>query len=302
MNKPSCPVCSSINTTFFCKKEQHVYFSCRNCITLFLYPFPSSEDIHSLYEGDYGYRVDEKTEKRLRNNAKRILKTLHYVHPQGKTLLDIGSGFGFFLEEALRAGFQAMGLEPAKNLFAYSQKKLASAVVNQTYNKYFAENPQKTFDYISLIHVIEHLPHPLETIRKLSKHLNKNGILYIETPNLDSWLFRAEQKNYTFLTPPDHLFLFSKTAFTNMLAAIPSVSVLQISSHSYPEHFMGIAKKMLKKQIAPPSKTIASKSSCPKDQKNLKYLFFDALLSPFFTPLLNIGIYGSILELYIKKK
>jgi len=38
------------------------------------------------------------------------------------------------------------------------------------------------------------------------------------------------------------------------------------------------------------------------NKQNMRFLLFDKLLAPFFTPLLNLGGYGSILELYIKKK
>lgn len=283
----------------FCEKEHYAYFFCKNCTTLFLSPFPASEDINSLYEGDYHYRVDAKTEKRLRYNAKRILKKIQYLHPQGKTLLDIGSGFGFFLEESISAGFQSTGLEPAKNLFKYSTETLKLPVLNTSLHHYFAEHPKISFDFISLIHVIEHLPNPSETIRRISKHLNKNGILYIETPNLDSWLFKAEQTKYTFLTPPDHIFIFSKKSFSNIIENNSLLSITKISSHSYPEHFMGIAKKLIlsntKHQDISP--VIPSKA-----KNSIKYMLFDDFIAPILTPLLNVGIYGGILELYIKKK
>lgn len=307
MNTPACLICHSIGTVFFCKKEHYAYFSCKNCRTLFLSPSPSSEDINSLYEGEYNYRVDHKTEKRLRNNAKRILKTLQYLHPQGKTLLDIGSGFGFFLEESIHAGFSVTGLEPAKNLFKYSTKTLKLPVFNASFHHYFANHPKKSFDFISLIHVIEHLPNPSETIRLISKHLNKNGILYIETPNLDSWLFKTEQTEYTFLTPPDHLFLFSKKSFSNIIKNNSSVSVIKRSSHSYPEHFMGITKKLIcahvgHRDIQPAILNNISPVILSKAKNPIKYMLFDDFIAPILTPLLNVGIYGSVLELYIKKK
>lgn len=40
--------------------------------------------------------------------------------------------------------------------------------------------------------------------------LNKNGILFIETPNLVSYLFNILSQDYDFLDSAQHLWLFSK--------------------------------------------------------------------------------------------
>ena len=40
------------------------------------------------------------------------------------------------------------------------------------------------FDFISFIHVLEHLTDPEETLNNLKNNLNKDGYIYAEVPNL----------------------------------------------------------------------------------------------------------------------
>ncbi|OGK19811.1 hypothetical protein A2866_03695 [Candidatus Roizmanbacteria bacterium RIFCSPHIGHO2_01_FULL_39_8] len=162
-----------------------------------------------------------------------------------------------------------------------------------------------------MIHVIEHIDNPKEMIKKAVSLLSKGGVLYIETPNLDSHLFRAEKYQYTFLTPPDHIWIFSQYSFQKMFEKVKNISVGQISTYSDPVHFMGILKKKLggkgKGFVGKiESKKIAFETSNTQPQKSniphIKYLLFDKLLAPIFTPILNISRYGTILELYVGKK
>lgn len=273
------------------------YFLCQKCQTLFLFPLPKEKIINDYYQNNFRYEAGFLAEKRIRQRAKIILKNLIWLNPNGKTLLDVGSGFGYFLEEAKKNNFKILGLEPSKKLF--SQNILNKNIKNNTFENYFKKNKRK-FDFITLIHVIEHLNNPKQIIQSAIKLLNGNGILYIETPNLNSHLFWTEKENYTFLTPPDHLWIFSKKSLETIIRDISLIKVVRTSTYTYPEHLMGIIKK---KFVILDSRLPANKAkSGTMIKKSIKYNLFDKTLAPFFTPVLNFGGYGSILELYIKKK
>jgi len=169
-------------------------------------------------------------------------------------------------------------------------------------------------------------------IDKAVKLLNTRGILYVETPNLDSHLFNVEKYNYTFLTPPDHIWLFSQKSFRYLFHKISRIQMEKISTYSYPEHFMGIIKNLINQnrsadirknqmldnsdksdrsdlsglsdasgiRLSPTFRSFPNYSEMTL--KNAKYYLFDRLLSPLLTPFLNLGNNGSILELYIRKK
>lgn len=303
----TCPICTNKKTEFFHTVNHFSYYRCNNCTTLSLYPQPSKKDIDEYYKKNFVYSAGEANESQIRRRAKKVLHKLKGMNPSGRTLLDIGSGYGFFLDEAKKSNLDIIGIEPSKELYKNSIKFTR----NITFEDFNRENKNKKYDFISLIHVIEHVDNPREMLQKASFLLTKGGILYIETPNLNSHLFHEEKYQYTFLTPPDHIWIFSFKSFEYLLREGNGIEVIQKTTYSQPEHFMGILKKKLevrseKLEAKNESKKMPFKSSNiqppTSNISRLKYLVFDRFLSPLLTPLLNIGGYGSILEVYIKKK
>ena len=103
----------------------------------------------------------------------------------------------------------------------------------------------------------------------------------------------------------------------NRRKIISDIEIVKKTSYSYPEHFMGILKSKLVTRDRKLERTRKSEkeyhtfnidnpaSNFPPPTLGLslfKYLLLDKFLSPLFTPFLNLGNNGSILELYIKKK
>jgi len=296
-----CKICLHLTIKFFYQIKNFEYFLCQNCQTLFLFPSPTEKKINNYYQKKFQYEAGLIEEKRIRQRAKIILKNLIKFNPNGKTLLDVGSGFGYFLEEAKKNNFKILGLEPSKELFLMN--RFIKNIKNITFEDYFKKNNKKKFDFITLIHIIEHLPNPKETIDKVIRLLKPNGIIYIETPNLNSHLFWIEKENYTFLTPPDHLWIFSKKSLETMLRDISLIEIVKTSTYTHPEHLMGIIKRKFQINTKTPASPAGRQNPNKQNiSKKLKYSLFDKTLSPFFTPLLNLGGYGSILELYIRKK
>ncbi len=307
-----CPVCKATRTNFFVNINGYNYYKCLYCLSLFLNPLPSSKKLTLLYAKDYLYRVDKLTENRLKIRAKSIIKKLKKLNRRGKSLLDIGSGYGFFLNEVKKQKLKELGLEPAKNLFNYSIENFNTKVINTSFENYFRKNKKTKFDFICLIHVIEHLSNPFLILNLLSKHLNKNGVLYIETPNLDSHLFNFEKQNFTFLTAPDHIFIFSNKSLELIIKKISDLEIISLTTYSYPEHLLGIIKKIISSNISltkENTSSVVSKSIHDRTIKRtlrffvekIKFTLIDKLIAPIFTFLLNLGNKGSIMELYIKK-
>lgn len=304
-----CHLCKSKTKLLYNLSNFH-YFFCSNCTTLFLHPIPKEKEIKTYYKKSFKYTAGEVEEKRIRSRSKKILKKLKEMNPDRTTLLDIGSGYGYFLEEAQTNGFVVIGTEPSKSLYNYSESNVKKYILNADFDDFIKKSKTK-YDFVTLIHVIEHLPDPKKTLKQIVSLLKPDGILYIETPNINSWLAKIEKENYTFLIPLDHIWLFSLQSFRELLRNFHNVRIQNISTYSYPEHFMGILKNKLRVK-SEKLKVINENLKLDIDSKlkikNLKfikekinYYLFDKIIAPICTPLLNIGGYGSILELYIKK-
>ncbi len=300
--KLRCQICKKRSELAHIVKNYR-YFLCRSCTTLFLNPQPKKRANQTYYEKSFSYSAGKENEKLIRKRSQSILRSLKKIFPAGNTILDIGSGYGYFLDEARKKNMYTLGIEPS--LLLTKENPASVSVICDSFPS--KKLSGKKFDFISIIHVIEHVSKPNKFISSALKHLNKNGVLYIETPNLDSYLYRFEKNQYTFLTPPDHLWLFSRFSFQMLLPV--KTELVRSSTYSYPEHFMGIVKHFLKRNHTNTQKIFLScNSSFNKSpekkslKKQLSYLFFDCFIARFLYRFLNINQYGSILELYVRKK
>src|SRR3990167_8795136 len=59
-------------------------------------------------------------------------------HTLGRTLLDIGAGYGFFCRDAAARGWQALGLEPSAEASEYARIECAN-VVTETWQEHWPE-------------------------------------------------------------------------------------------------------------------------------------------------------------------
>jgi len=298
-----CPLCKQSKVKEFFKKRDFFYFECVKCFCLFVYPLPDKKVLKQYYQFEFSYNHSLDNHARRLKQYEKVLKKMKKMNPQGKNLLDVGCGTGTFLGLAKHKKLKTLGIEPSLKLYKIAKERGAK-VLNCTFEEFcrLRSNLKLSFDFITLFHVIEHISDPRGWIENLLELLRKGGFLYIETPNIDSYLYFSQREFYTFLTPPDHLILFSKRSFLRLLKNY-KVKV-NFSTYSYPEHLMGVVKSFIK------GKAYVLENSCFNQDnisrslpihKRFKYIVFDRFLAPIFTPLMNIFDKGSILQIYIKK-
>jgi len=173
-----CKICKKNQALLFCQKNGFFYYLCTECNTLFLDFIPTSMDIDNYYKKIFNYQAGLLNKKRTVLQAKKVVNILKKYNYYGKNLLDIGSGCGYFLDVASEFGFNVTGIEPSKQLFDVALRRNRKIkLFNETLQSYLSKNNQK-YDFITLIHVIEHLPNPIDSLNKITKCLSKNGVLY----------------------------------------------------------------------------------------------------------------------------
>ncbi|MDO5104981.1 class I SAM-dependent methyltransferase [Capnocytophaga sp.] len=176
---------------------------------------PLPQNLEKYYESEeYISHTDSK--KTLFDRLYQLVKSINlkskirviekYKH--GKVnLLDIGAGTGDFVNSCkITKKWTAIGIEPNPKARKLAQNKGIEIVEN------YEQLPQKSFDVITLWHVLEHLPDLENQIRKINSLLTENGILIVAVPNFKSWDAQHYKQFWAAYDVPRHLWHFSKTS------------------------------------------------------------------------------------------
>ncbi|HEX8029088.1 MAG TPA: methyltransferase domain-containing protein [Vicinamibacterales bacterium] len=140
-----------------------------------------TKKVASADEDDLLFTIAAAEAETLTASQTRFLAE-HVEQPAGR-VLDIGCGKGAFLRsfKARRPGWQCVGIEPSREEAALAradgQLEVHEGMLGST------PLPGDSFDLISIMHVLEHVPRPLEALRQIRDWLKPGGLVFIEVPN-----------------------------------------------------------------------------------------------------------------------
>src|SRR5208337_167170 len=206
----SCPVCLNKNISpkhnkktpsdFACKNlEKYSMFYCPNCYCEFCYPREPliyeniCTDGYRLYRG---FVSKEEFEGRLHHTLKctahfkdspLVYNILSLLNFRGD-FLDFGAGSGYMAELARRLGYKVSALEESHGFREFIKAMIPEVEVYSTIQE--LESRKKKFDVVSTMHVIEHVPYPVEVLKKIHSILSPQGLLIVVVPNLDRAYYR----------------------------------------------------------------------------------------------------------------
>ncbi len=206
----NCPLCSS-NNVIPVKHEKNNFthqisplvnsfhkawvtlLECKECGFGFCKEMPSHPDFfNQRYSSEFDPNIEGD------NNFKHtILDELFYTlqkyqKEKGK-ILDIGSFAGVFIRDAQKRGYQAEGVEVNPNMARYTIEKLKLKVFNGKIQEF--DGKENSFDIITLIDVLEHLPDPKIILEKCQHLLRPGGILIIKVPNYPAQKLKQKVAN-----------------------------------------------------------------------------------------------------------
>jgi 2-polyprenyl-3-methyl-5-hydroxy-6-metoxy-1,4-benzoquinol methylase len=186
----------------------------------------SPEDIHQYYVAGYDDKrqLDGQTVNAAVN---RKLLSLFALDLQGKSLLDVGSGYGMFLAQALDAGAQrVVGVELSDAERRYSLQELRL----ETYRDFSEFKVDDQFDVITLFEVIEHIPEPREFIASVAKYLKTSGSLIVGTDNFDCDVVKVLGDRFPKWIPHQHISLFTSASLRSTLEKISCLNIVGVAS------------------------------------------------------------------------
>ena len=130
----------------------------------------------------------------------------------GKRCLDIGCSAGNAVKVLSNCGWQAEGIDLDAEAVCYGQERGLPLRIGSLED--FAGDPQ-SYHLITLIDVIEHLPDPVDCLRRCFTWLVPGGLIFIKTPCADSLPHRFVGNAW--LESSEHLHFFSRRTMMQLL-------------------------------------------------------------------------------------
>lgn len=179
----SCHICGEDKTRLIKKEGAWEVVQCKSCSFVYVTPLPDEQFLHHHYQtylptGDISI---EQWRTMMSDVFKRSLNAIEtrYGFNRG-TLLDIGCGYGFFLELARQRGWRVYGVEPCAHARAYATSKSLEVDSKNIFARAYKD---ETFDVVTLFYVLEHLPDPLRYLKEINRILKPGGLLLARVPH-----------------------------------------------------------------------------------------------------------------------
>jgi len=192
--------------TDFQYKTTNQYFNwieCKNCNQLYINPLPKESELNKIYPNNIGNYSEFDPNKNIAFKIKNLLEVFAYKKIISKyknaTMLDIGCAAGNLLD-LFKNNFKNItkfeGLDISESATRMAKIK-GYRVINGTIEKIKLKN--NFYDIIIMQQVIEHLHRPNRVIEKIYQALKKDGVLIMETPNIncfDRKIFKGLWEGY----------------------------------------------------------------------------------------------------------
>jgi SAM-dependent methyltransferase len=224
--RPKCCVCGAAAGQVLLTKDGLDVYQCPTCGLAFTYPQP--DFLAEQYDDSYFDLYRKRREFRLRRSDARLSR-IEVIRRPGR-LLDIGCSLGYFVEAALRRGWDAAGVEISPYAALEARAAGLDVRTGALADAHFAG---ESFDCVTMWDVLEHVTDPVEHMLEVRRILAKDGLVVIGTPDLGHLLFRLERERWRHIKPGEHIFYFRRSSLGRLLSetgfrTLPPPSVLPV--------------------------------------------------------------------------
>ena len=217
-----CPICGSNSlhkefcaVHYLVSQETFDVWICDHCGFRFTQDVPDEQEIGKYYESaDYISHsdIEKGLMNRLYHLARNMMLTAKAGHVTRATglrqgwLLDIGSGTGYFAHLMTEWGWTVRAIEKNAQARQFAQEHFG---LKSDGEEAFNTLQDKSFDCITLWHVLEHLQHLNIMGDKFYRWLKDDGALLIAVPNNASADARHYGADWAAWDVPRHLWHFN---------------------------------------------------------------------------------------------
>lgn len=190
---------------------------CEACQFKHVVPIPTSEELNQFYEKKFyetkaNYFQQHRDELEWWNfvNRERFERLEGFLSGKPGTILDIGSGPGFFLQLGKERGWDVLGLEPGRQAVEHA-RGLGVKVIQGSWCQIKPEQ-LGTFDVVHVGWAMEHLPDPKAFVEACAHLVKPHGLLCTVVANDYNPLQRILHDHFEYepwwVVPPEHINYF----------------------------------------------------------------------------------------------
>lgn len=208
-----CLACGSNSRRMVGSKNQFALWKCLHCGTIFTRDQAAQEVLTDLYDHYYDAASFEMNPVAAQS-LERVVLSFERFRSTAR-ILDIGFGEGGLLQVAERLGWQCYGTEISPRSLAYGSQRGWIVAREAEQDERF---PRQSFDVVTMIEMLEHVPNPQDFLQSATRWLRPGGMLYLTTPNAKSLNQRLLGLEWSVVSPPEHLAIWTAKGIRYALA------------------------------------------------------------------------------------
>jgi SAM-dependent methyltransferase len=213
MSERSCPACGAGERDERGLKNGLRVGACRGCGTLYARGGAGGEADAACDYDAYYHEANLSVPSFIERRLDEIVGGFAPFRRTGR-LLDIGCGAGTLLHAARRAGWDAAGTEVSRPAVEHVRGEGFEVFAGELQQARF---PDGHFDVVTASEILEHLPDPRVLLAEAARILRPGGLFWGTTPHGRGLSARALGIEWSTVSPPEHLQLFSLGGMRRLL-------------------------------------------------------------------------------------
>jgi len=219
LDDPLCPLCGR-----FQRLPQQLHFPpfavvrCAHCQLWYLAPRLLESAMLQAYAnpeyfaggGEHGYAHSQGSyvaqAEALQRTFQQFLHNLQQRGLTGGSLLEIGAGYGYLLQQARPYFNQLSGTD----FDAVAVENIRQQGFQAFLGGIEALPTQARYEVIVATGVIEHIYQPVDFVNKVRKHLTASGWLILATPQINGFWFWLQGKRWSSFKIPEHVTYYDR--------------------------------------------------------------------------------------------
>lgn len=182
-----CDLCGPETKGFLWGKgNTYEILRCPQCGLIWVNPLKyvivEGKEKSSYWAEDVYVSTAEMQRKRFRGFLQTFVTKIGLAEPSRFKILEVGPGFGYFLDICDEFGIFAEGCDISPIAVEYANRK-RNRVRLGALDRYYSD---ESYDAIFAFNLIEHLPHPSLFLKEARRVLKPGGFLCLETPIQES--------------------------------------------------------------------------------------------------------------------